>query len=201
MRLSVDVEGDRKLIKNLDKIQRRQLPFATSVAINAMEKPVRRELTRHTRAVFDRPRPYMTGRGAYWWNRAQKRNLTATIKPSDAIADVVAAQTFGGNIRRGGVVPLDNTSVRLNRYGDTLRTTQLRTWSRRKDTFWRRVSGSLGLFGRDPAGGLRLLFWVPRGDSQYDARFDYFGTIERTVRANYQREFQKGLRKALRTAN
>lgn len=122
----------------LSDVQRRQLPFALSVAINNTAKDVQDELSGATR-VFDRPRSF-TVRGTVM-TRSTKTNLTAVValKSRNAggtpVNEYLQAEVEGGRradkrsevlLQRAGILPpgyqtRPGSGARLDAYGNMSR--------------------------------------------------------------------------------
>ncbi|MEN5162590.1 hypothetical protein [Achromobacter kerstersii] len=71
---------------------KRQLPFATAVALNKTAQAVREALVEKSRQVFDRPTPYTLN--ALRVSRATKENLSARIDYRDATAKGIGADRY-----------------------------------------------------------------------------------------------------------
>ena len=65
-------------VSRLDNLTARQLPFATSRALNDTAEDIRKAEVREMRAVFDRPTPYTLG--AFQIRPATKDNLSAVVE-------------------------------------------------------------------------------------------------------------------------
>src|ERR1019366_1315035 len=78
--------------KSLDDLQRTQLPFAASKAINSVAQMVKQAELANFRTKFDNPTPFtMKAIGVI---PAMKRNLTATIFVKDDQAPYLAPYEF-----------------------------------------------------------------------------------------------------------
>lgn len=121
---------DLKLTSNLDKTaaqvsdaMQKQVPYATSIAINRIAELSKPALQAEMSRVFDRPKPYTLN--SIFIKRATKSNLTATIFHGDAVASAIAPEIVGGArdskkfeliIGRWKLVP--TASVKLDAYGN-----------------------------------------------------------------------------------
>ena len=106
----------RELERGLDSIQRRQVPFATSQALNDTAadgmKFVRFMMPRH----LDRPTPF-TVKGILF-GRSNKRNLTSFVFVKSVVWRYLKYQILGGTrINRGGVA-VPARGKKLNKYGN-----------------------------------------------------------------------------------
>lgn len=95
---SVDVRG---VIKQLADVKDRQLPFATSLAINRTAQKVRAREQHEIRDVFDRPTPFI--QNSVFIKPSNKNNLTAIVNLKDqgrAPASKILRAEIGGGERR-----------------------------------------------------------------------------------------------------
>ena len=112
MRMSLE-SNIRAVERDLSDAARRQVPFATSLALNEMAEAVRDHETARLEKVLDRPTPFP--RKAYAMRRSTKRRLEAIQ------ARYLEAQEEGGTRtpkRRALVVP---AAIRKNKYGNIAR--------------------------------------------------------------------------------
>lgn len=88
-------------LKSLDAQYRKQIPFATSKAINAIAKTAQREVVSEMKVKFDRPTPFTLN--STFIKFSTKHNLTARIYIKDrelmkskSLADSIGHQFSGG---------------------------------------------------------------------------------------------------------
>lgn len=113
--ISVDLKG---VMRGLDDVARRQVPFAMSVALNETAKAVQATEENKVRGVFDRPTPSTIS--AIYSTRSTKANLAVIIGVKDKAgsnippAKYLRAQIEGGSrsskrfevaLRAAGVLP------------------------------------------------------------------------------------------------
>ena len=93
----------QQVLKNLNDLERNQLPFAGSLALNATGKDVIEENQRLMDKVFDRPTRWT--RNAFWLRRSTKRNLIASVERKTAISRrfYLEIQAEGGTRRKTGI--------------------------------------------------------------------------------------------------
>ncbi len=106
---SVDVRG---IIKRLADIKDRQLPFATSLAINRTAQKVKAKEEHEIRDVFDKPTPYV--QKSIFIKPSNKENLTARVW----IKDETSKGTPGTKILRASI---QGGERRLKRFERALR--------------------------------------------------------------------------------
>ncbi len=115
----------------LGEIQRGQIPFATSLAINAVARQAREKMPSVFERAMDRPKPFTT-RSSIFTTTATKAHLEATVGIKDKQADYLAALLAGGTRRLKVVeqrfqgrffVPARGAPV--DSYGNVTKATQL----------------------------------------------------------------------------
>lgn len=89
----IDIQVDtRDATRWLDRVQRQQVPFATSVALNRTAKLAEEGIKAELRRVLDKPKPYTLG-GTFVAN-STKRNLTAIVGLKDKATSGRAAGVY-----------------------------------------------------------------------------------------------------------
>jgi hypothetical protein len=102
MKISVSVKGIDQ-VKAMLAGQAKQIPYATSRAINAVAKAIEDEQRKTIGAKFDRPKA-QTVRATFVL-RSNKNNLTATVGLKDRGRGVPAAEYLAPNIGKNGRIP------------------------------------------------------------------------------------------------
>lgn len=130
--ISISVRTDiQQLVRKLDSVQREQVPFAASRAINAVAIDVQAAISDETRAKLD-AKPFTTGRGALYVQRSNKRRLMAEVGFKTIQARYMQYQVAGGRrshkgfegaLRGLGVLPpgfvtVPGAGIRLDGYGN-----------------------------------------------------------------------------------
>lgn len=105
--VSINVSNDvDKAIKLLDVVRLKQLPFATSLAINRTAKKVKENQQKEMRDVFDRPNQFT--QNSVFIKPATKQNLSALVGLKDtafkgtSAAKYLASEISGGERRLKG---------------------------------------------------------------------------------------------------
>lgn len=188
----------RDFERALSDLARRQLPFATAMALNDTAKDVSEAWGKHLQRRLDRPTPF-TVRSRYV-RRASKRKLTATVGIKDRQASYLKYQVEGGTrlpARRALLVPV---RARLNRYGNMPRGAVARALAR-PNTFSGKVGRAAGVFQRQArrSAGLKMLV-AYASRASYGKRLDLQQVAEKRARASFARHFARRFRAAMATA-
>lgn len=205
MRISVKSDLD-DLKRKLTRVQRDQVPFATSLAINNVADDVANAITAQMDRYLDRPtrftlQAYRTNAGRFRGKRATKRNLFAIIEPAKIQAEYLKFQIVGGTrLPKQTAILVPTRKAPLNNFGNL-------TKGRRKAM----VSGEKGYFsagkreGKTPGiyKSLRktvepMAFYVDK--ATYEPIFPIDKIAAGVVRNRFTRRFQEALKKALATA-
>lgn len=209
----VDTSGVKA---GLDDFAKKQLPFATALALTSTAGYVGQGWQDEMRDVLDRPTPFTVGAVAVI--PARKTTLIATVYIKAVAAEYLAPFVFGGvhflGQKRGLLTP---KAVPLNAYGNLSRN-KLAQLKNRKNVHigavrlrsgqvvngvWQRGTPAarkrLARAGGDGGGTLKLLirFSDPQRVTQ---RLDFAGRAEIAVRTHFVEELGKGLARAMASA-
>lgn len=170
----------------LSGIQRREIPFATALALTTLAKDIKEDIPSLLERRFDRPTPF-TKRGAAI-KAATKRNLESRVFIKDKQAAYLSIQSTGGvrrPKRKALVVP---ARTRRNKYGNLPRGSVKRLLAR-SDTFSGKVRGTPGIWQRMKSGRLKLLVsYAPQ--AAYKPRIDFAGEVHALADRKARRAFQ-----------
>lgn len=166
-----------RVVAELSDTMARQVPFATSVAINRTAQEVPAEMGREAGRVFDRPRPFTAGPGAMYVRRSTKTNLSAVVGYKDIQARYLRWQVEGGaRVQKGferllsgmGLLPAGyrtapGQGIRVDGYGNIPRATLNQILAQLK-------SGASVYSGRGKRMSLEGLFVILPGATAPQAR-------------------------------
>jgi len=202
--VQLSVKSDiKRTVKKLNRIQRRQVPFAVAKALTVTTRRVQRAEVRQLDKDFDRPTPFT--KRAFKVIRAEKRDFLRgvakailRIKPiQDAY---LKTQIKGGTKLPRGRAHVIGRDARTNRYGNLPRGTVKRLLAR-QDTFSGTVGRTRGIWQRTGRGKRDLKLLVQYVDrTSYSPRFRFFETANRTARRFFGRQLEVEITKAIRTA-
>ena len=222
--MQIDIRSDIKdLTRSLNRIQRKQIPFATSKALNATAFDVRKTLQDALDIHLNNPTAY-TKRGVQF-EKSTKRNLVAKVgfrsrkfgKGQGKItqAEYMKRQIKGGTrFPQGQAIPVPVPSnMRPNKFGNIPRGKIDRLLAD-KDKYFSGTpkggKGGAGIWQRMPANSKRaksrnkggrirmVIAWEPK--AQYSGRFPFRQIVARTVKKNFRLRFDTSIRQALASA-
>ena len=197
MRISVKT-NTKELTKKISRLFTKQIPFATSVALNSTAFGLRGWEMAQMPAYLDRPTPF-TLRGVRF-TKSNKRNLTASVYLTEVVNEYLKYQIHGGSrpAKRGRVLPAWNTKT--NSYGNLPRG-KSKTLRKKANVFSGTPKGKpAGIWQSTKGGGLKALLIYEKGSSTYKKKFPWFKIGRKYVRANFDKEFIKAFNRAVKTA-
>ena len=199
--IKIDTRG---LTRLFDDVQRKQIPFATSMALNATAFEVQREENSTVKVEFKNPRPF--SQKAFGVIKSTKASQTAVVflKPDHGY---LAPYILGGKHELPGQALINPKDIRLDQYGQ-FRKGQIAGMTGNRNVFVGTVDGVAGFWLRVPGkqtkkgkveGKLRLL--ARFGDAlPVKADFPFRALAEHTARASFPFFFKQAFEKAMKTA-
>jgi len=205
MRFSVKADLDN-LKRNLTRLERDQVPFAASLAINNLASDVANAITAQMDRYLDNPTPftekaYQMRPGTFRGQRASKRDLVAVVEPAKIQGEYLKYQIVGGTrLPKQTAILVPTRKAPLNKYGNLPK-------GRRKAM----ISGEKGFFSagkrEDKTPGIYkslrktiqpMAFYVDQ--ATYKPIFPIDKIAGGVIRNRFARRFQEALKRALSTA-
>lgn len=200
-------DNSKQLAKKLTAIQKKQIPFATSQAINATlgigsgnkGKGLDGEFAKQMNRKLDRPRPQTTK--AFYRKRATKRNQTGVLGLQDWANEVLKYQIDGG-VRKPSSkkIPVPITkNKRLNKYGNIAgKRSGLVKGSKE---FIATIGGATGVWKENRKGQPPTLLIKFHDSVNYTKKpFKFYKIAKGYINNTYNKRLARELTKALRTA-
>jgi hypothetical protein len=218
---TVDTSGLDKAMKLTDAI-RKQMPFATSRALNQMAFQVSQDLRNQTPAFFDRPNAYT--RKGFFYTRSTKADLVATVTagdtrdPNDRRRQYLARQIVGGTRvsksaenKTGSLFPVvqgqqlvPTRAAKRNSFGNVPRSFWGTITADNPKFFVGKPQGgtrSFGIYQRfGPKGRNLKALMVAQDSTQYSKLFPMERIAYQTISRNWSRYLASSLEKAIATA-
>lgn len=190
----------KEVERGLNDVARRQIPFATALAINEVLTEIRRNWEKRLRRALDRPTPFTMK--AFGIRRATKRSLTGMVFTKDIQAGYLNWLEEGGERqpkRRAILVPVRQ---RLNKYGNMPRGAVGRTLASPKTFSGAPKGRPAGIYqrtGKGKTAGLKLLVHYADG-AIYKPRLKLVAGAAKTATARLPGAMLRAMRKALASA-
>jgi hypothetical protein len=194
--MQVSVKSNiKEITKFTTNVQKKQIPFATSVAINNTLFDLKTEMAKQMDKKLDRPTPF-TKRG-FFINKAKKNLLIGVLLMKDIVANYMQYQIEGGTRATGKQIPVPyKPNARLNKFGNII---GKRTGLIKKSTqFIGNINGTEGVYERTKQG-LKLIIGFERSVN-YRPRFPFYVIAAKFSNAVFDRKFAKAFDRALRSA-
>lgn len=205
--MRISVEADLKQLKSrLTRLQKEQLPFAASMAINQVAADVATEITRQMPRILDRPTPftlkaYQMRPGTFRGYRANKRNLSALINPAEIQKQYLRFQIEGGTrTPNQSKIFVPSNKAPKNQYGNVPRgrRSQIIAGKGKYFTMGQKEGRTPGVYLRTPTGVEPMAFYVQ--DAKYKAILPVKQIAAGVVKSKFRRRLEESLRKAIATA-
>ena len=196
MRVSVKSNID-EVTKWTTNVQRKQIPFATSSAINKTLFQLRKEMMKQTLKKLDRPTPF-TQKG-FLVQTAKKTKLKGMLFIKQQVEEYLQYQIDGGIRSTGKNIPIPyKPNARLNKYGNII---GKRTGLIKKNTqFFGTVKGIDGVWERQKKDNrLKLIIGFTK-TAAYEPKFPFYVIADKFVAANFDKNFAEKFAQALRSA-
>lgn len=197
MQISVKT-NTKELLKDVSSLFNKQIPFATSMAINNTAFGLRGWEMAQMPALLDRPTPF-TLRGVRV-KKGNKREPTAFVFLTEIVDGYLKHQIHGGQriAKRGRVLPARGTKT--NSYGNLPRG-KSKTLRKKRGVFSGKPRGKpAGIWQKMRSGKLKPLLIYENGALTYQKRFDWFGIGKKYIRQNFNDEFVKAFNRAVKSA-
>jgi hypothetical protein len=192
-----NIKGDLKAIKKgLSRMQKKQLPFASAMAINSTLFDIQKAEKVQIQKKLDRPIPF-TVKG-FRVVKAKKYKLRGSVEIQPNRWKYLKYQVEGGTRTKNVLVP--TSKAKLNAYGNIAgKRTGL---VKKKTQFLGTINGTTGLWQK--TGGKRnpktsLLIGL-RKSASYQKKFPFAKIAQGVARSKFQKNLRRELARAMRTA-
>lgn len=192
------VVGLDALIKKMTAFEKKQVPFALSLALNNTANLAKVEAQRQMPDYLDRPTRFTINSVAVV--SSKKTNLVAKVLIKDIQAKYLGVNINGGAVSKRIAKPVN---IPLNKFGN-IRSLKggkkIKELMAKGDAFIGDVNGVNGLWLRANKGtGLKLLVRFEKSQ-QYDKKYPFKDIVIKEARKNIEREFSKAMTHAVATA-
>lgn len=191
---------------------KKQVRFATAVAITRTLFDARKAATGRLEKDIDRPTPFTLR--AYRVDKATKATLTGRLYAQPIQARYLQFQVFGGvRTPRGSALTIPpikdlGDGVKLDRYGNLPRRSRARALLARPDTFSGKINGVAGIWqrpkktksGKARKGQRLRLLLAYSSKASYRKRLRFYEPAVETTDRHFRRHFDAAYRSALSSA-
>lgn len=204
--INLSVKADvKRMAASLDAIVRKQLPYATAMALNATAQQVQAAQQKNMRDVLDAPTPFTVGAVAV--KKATKSNPIALVYVRPVAAAYLLPYEKGGLNKLNSKALLKPVNAKVNQYGNLPRNLVKRLTSK-PNVFVGKVQTKAGLVDgvwqrtkktRGKRSGLKLMV---KFEDAHEAKQElgYVDLAKKIVPVIFKVELSKAMAKALATA-
>ena len=195
--MQVNVKTNIKEIsKNLTRDQKKQVPFASAMAINNTLFQLRKEMGKQTRKKLDRPTKFT--QNGFVVQKAKKQNLKGMLFLKDAVEKYLKFQIDGGVRSTGKYIPVPfKQNARLNKFGNIVG--KRSGLIKKKSQFIGTVNGLLGVWERQKGNKLKLIIGFER-TVEYKPKLPFYTIAQKFSAAVFDRNFTKAIARAIKSA-
>ena len=195
--MQVNVKTNIKEIsKNLTRDQKKQVPFASAMAINNTLFQLRKEMGKQTRKKLDRPTKFT--QNGFVVQKAKKQNLKGMLFLKDAVEKYLKFQIDGGVRSTGKYIPVPfKQNARLNKFGNIVG--KRSGLIKKKSQFIGTVNGILGVWERQKGNKLKLIIGFER-TVEYKPKLPFYTIAQKFSAAVFDRNFTKAIARAIKSA-
>lgn len=115
MVMTIEVKGLKGVGRFLSGAQKKQVPFATSLAINNTAKSIKAKIESNIKKVFDRPTPKT--QKSLFFRPSTKKRLRATVEIKDFVGKGAAPSEYLQHHVEGGKRRFKRSEIALHRRG------------------------------------------------------------------------------------
>jgi len=193
--VSVKVKADLKQIKRfLSKLEKRQIPFATALALTLTAKQAQKAEKKQIVQKLDRPKPFTVK--SIFMSRATKKRPVSSVYIRPAAWEYLRWQVEGGTRKPNGrFIPIP-VGAKLDQYGNIK---GRKRGPRTKKQFITKVNNTIGVYENIIASRKRLLIYYAR-QAVYKPKFPFFKIARKVGQSVFHKNFNKSMIKAINTA-
>ena len=192
-----------RVVKKLNVIERQQIPFAASVAINetlgmgrtkgkGLDGVLRREMIKR----LDRPMTRTTK--AFFRKAANKKKLDGTLGFFDWASDFMKFLVFGGTRATGKNIPIPyKQNARLNQFGNIVG--KKSGLIKKKSQFFGNFGGVDGVYERAKKESKPRLIIGFKKSVNYKPIFPFYEIAGRYINFTLPKKFDAALKKAIKS--
>lgn len=185
-----------QITRRLSNIQKRQIPFAASQALNDTAFAAQKELKKQARKKIDRPTKFTIN--AFQVRRATKRNLESAVfieeKRWKYLQNIIKGRTQVSS-RKGFGVPVN---ARLNKFGNI--PGRAKGLIKKKNQFVATINGKSGVYERIRKTRQVKLMVAFEKQTTHKKQINLFRIVDSIVKAKFNQFFEIRLRRAIETA-
>ena len=196
--MNISIKSELKdLAKDLTSLQKKQIPFAASQALNDTAFQARKALRAQAVKKLDRPTRFTVN--GFRVGKSTKRNLVSEVYINAEVAKYLKYQIIGGTRKASGKGTGVPFNAKLNKFGNI--PARAKGLIKKKNQFIATIRGVTGVFERYGKGGKAVKLIVAfEAQVKYNPIFPYFRIVEGVVENNFKKHMNIRLARAIQSA-
>ena len=197
----------KEFTRGLNKFQKKQIPFATSMAINSTLFDMKKSNERKIDMIFDGGATRFT-KQQFLFKKSTKQNLVGFFYITKKGEEYLKYQIQGGirtPNRRAMAVPYTK-NIRLNKFGNLSRAKKPRTLLDKPNVFSANIKGVAGIYQRGKYvksiknSRIKLLLAYEDQVNYKNPKYPFYETNSKIANKVFGRNFKRALKRAIATA-
>ena len=177
-------------------VHKKQIPFATAMAINDTLRGLKKEMAKQTIKKLDRPTK--TTQNGFLFSRASKRKLVGRLFLKDFVEKYLRFQIDGGIRSPGHKFAVPTKNSKLNKFGNIVgkRTGLIKN----SKQFFGTVNGVSGIFERTNKGNKIKLIHALVKSATYKTKFPFYTIAKMFTQNTFDKNLTKSFNRAVKSS-
>lgn len=177
-------------------VHKKQIPFATAMAINDTLRGLKKEMAKQTIKKLDRPTK--TTQNGFLFSRASKRKLVGRLFLKDFVEKYLRFQIDGGIRSPGHKFAVPTKNSKLNKFGNIVgkRTGLIKN----SKQFFATVNGVSGIFERTNKGNKIKLIHALVKSATYKTKFPFYTIAKMFTQNTFDKNLTKSFNRAVKSS-
>ena len=177
-------------------VHKKQIPFATAMAINDTLRGLKKEMAKQTIKKLDRPTK--TTQNGFLFSRASKRKLVGRLFLKDFVEKYLRFQIDGGIRSPGHKFAVPTKNSKLNKFGNIVgkRTGLIKN----SKQFFGTVNGVSGIFERTNKGNKIKLIHALVKSASYKTKFPFYTIAKMFTQNTFDKNLTKSFNRAVKSS-
>lgn len=196
MKISIK-DNIKDVTKQLNRVQKKQIPFATMLTLNDVAFMARKELRKQAEKKFKNPIPFTLN--GFQVVKAKKNNLTSIVFIESKRYEYMKFEIFGGTrMPKARAIVVPTSKMAVNKYGNMPKN-KIRTLLGKDNVFSKTINGKPGIWQQNKDRSMTRLASY-KDNAPYKPIFHFEKIVKGIVNSKINAVFEKRIREALARA-
>ena len=196
MKISIK-DNIKDVTKQLNRVQKKQIPFATMLTLNDVAFMARKELRKQAEKKFKNPIPFTLN--GFQVVKAKKSNLTSIVFIESKRYEYMKFEIFGGTrMPKARAIVVPTSKMAVNKYGNMPKN-KIRTLLGKDNVFSKTINGKPGIWQQNKDRSMTRLASY-KDNAPYKPIFHFDKIVKGIVNSKINAVFEKRIREALARA-